>query len=154
MKNSMQHDFDPTKPLKASIWIALPLVLAAALVFFFVKDVFFARDLACSGVFSIALSAVYVVVEKRIFGAAQAAESEKDAEEAGRLMVIQSMIASVVKLFALGIGLALMVVLFKLHPVPVVIGVSINYFALIVAHALFRSKASASNSNSQQDKES
>jgi len=154
METSNQHAIDPTKPLKASIWISLPLVLAAAVIFFFIKDVNFARDLACSGVFSIALSAVYVVVEKRILGAAQAAESEKDAEEAGRLMVIRSMIASVVKLFALGIGLAVMVVLFKLHPIPVIIGISLNYLALIAAHVIFRLPANAADTNSQQDKES
>ena len=151
---STKPGVDVTRPIRNALWISAILIVTGAVASFFIKDVFFARDLACAGLFSIALSAVYVVVEKRIFDAARHIEAKGDVEEAGRTMVMKSMIASITKLFALGIGLALLIVVFKLHPVPVIIGITFNYLAVIIANILFRSPSQSGESISQQDKES
>jgi len=154
VQHSSKHSADPTYGLRKAPWISAVLIVIAATVSFFIKDAVFARHLACAGVFSIALWAVYVVVEKRILGTARRMEAEGKVEDAGRYMVIHSIIASVVRGVGLAIGLILMLILFKFQPIPVAIGLAVNYLGVFIANTLFRSPYHNDQSISQQDKES
>ncbi len=141
------------KPFKAKIVVATVILIIACVVAFTIKDAFFVRDMAVAGGFSIALSALNVLIIGKIWSSSCALDASGDTESAARKMVARIMACSIAKLFMLMIGLTILVVVFKLQAIPVLIGVSANFVAIFALPFFSHASVPADFSVSQQNRD-
>ena len=134
------------RPFRLSLIVAAVITVIAFAIAFGAKNAAFAADLAISAVFSIAISAVYVVIDMRFLRSARALELAGQTEEGARQMVMRIIGASIAKNFILAAVVVALVVAFRFAPVAVIIGVTINYAAFLIVPLLARK-----NSGEQQE---
>ncbi len=144
-----------SKPFWASVITSIALTAIAAIIAAIYRSSSFAIDLVIAAGFSIAISAAYVVVNEKILAASRQLDENGRTGEAAHQMVVRLMIASIVKLLVLGAGLVILILAVHLEPIPVVIGVTINYVAFLFVPWLASKRHSENpEPQSQQDKES
>lgn len=127
------------KVFKACFLTSFGIIVAAVIVSFFVKELYFATQVGISGGIGIALLAGYMLwIGRTVSGAKSQMESDKAGDVASGVAT-KIQIASLVRLFATAAILVVLIVAFKFEPVAIIVGISGLYIPYAVVPLLFKS---------------